>query len=1246
MATTSNSYAEKVFAEHPIALWSLDEQIDYASLINEDDRNMRNSWVFKNASDVTLTPSTVANSYATTDTWLPAFPASIFESYANQLIIPPTGDQLKATSPVLFQQSDIDDSKTFAIATYVFTFNRSVSINVGFEYLDATATTVRVTRQVDLLSISEWQFVSESYEFPDVFSDFKLVFEVIYNSAPTGYYVLLHGISTGQWSENFNVESLGVNVSTLPSTLAVSGSGVGAKTYGLQDVRGYYMANGSILCASNAGMPMVYGAENSTRITPNVNGEPSLILPGYGFMNDEGQYSDITLEMWLRIQSSAIEPKRIFGPVGSTDGLYVNDAFVILKIGKYNSSYYVGEWDRPMLVAIRLSSTVASLIINGEEVITLELDPTQINFPSKLNELSKDQNWLGFYAYDDVPAIEIDCVGIYSYAVPSIVEKRRWIYGQGVETSENTPGSNLGTTVSMDYAFSNYAKNYLYPDIGKWKQGVIENLIVDGSTISLPQYQLPTLHFDNKTTDQWYTDNAGISGVFGTYMSLRPNSGWSTTNGYMLYSNLNLIQQDLKAFYGLFESDAANASKQILFLLENESTAESLEITIQGSTVAYTFYYQTLSGSETIINSEVLYTDSLHTPGDFLFTGMDISKFANNFGGRVARFLGTKQQLKLYIGGNKDLTKTFSGNIYRIGFCTARNLEKISVLFADTGLSVGYNALDASQVYDAGNNYFLNDPQHDHWELYLDGGEDYFGNLNTAFEDVIDGGGVYSLIVSTILDHVASYTLIPKIYMENFILDIAVNSYWQDYVPMSYFSKYVKSGIYNSDGSINTYQDLDFIQFNIDYPQINKFLAQSFDTTNSIVRTFVSFQNLKDDAAVSTKRFTKTLLTPKNGVVTPGSDWQIINADGSVDYIKYEVVNDTIIYPPPATDTIGFKNLGLVLHIEIISNGITENPVKIRSLQLASQALDGADENPVGTKFGTNVYPYKKSSEFYDYKTRNPYSLYKGSTPYFYLTATSGMRLKGFYDGDIERGISIPVNRNTSSFFKVAAWQLAIRYEDDVFPERVTELFEIYAKSSKLEALGEDYIRHIKFYVVPDNALRHRGRIYAIDADTGLQQSDILFHINGKSVMNPMIDTRTWSVLSISFESPVDFSGYEGSFNVTGPITFDNVSYYQSSEAEEASRSVYRKWADVKITDNLDKDWAYWKGLESGTYTWRNILIISSEGFRGIDTKSIYKKYTGTDRIIIDTSSQFRLNNYRYTTYKDITWQSKIVTST
>jgi hypothetical protein len=954
--------------------------------------------------------------------------------------------------------------------------------------------------------------------------------------------------------------------------------------------------------------------------------------------------------MWLKIQSSSTTPKRIIGPVGSTDGLYVNDSFLVLKVGKYNSSYYVGEWDRPMLVAIRLSSTVASLVINGEEVITVTIDPLQVEFPEKLNEEGKDQDWIGFYAHEDVPVIELDCVGIYPYEVPAIVEKRRWIYGQGVESSETISGSSLGTTVSVDYTFAKYAKNYIYPDIGRWNQGIAENIVTDNLTLSLPQYTLPSIVFNNKTIDEWYEDNNNLSSIFGTYTSLKPNSEWEDTEGYILFSNLNVLQQDLKAFYGLFESNESVSTKQTLFFIENETTAESLEISLQGATTSYVYSYLSSVSGQTETVSEIIHQDTTHVPGDFLFAGLDINRFSQNFGGRVSNFLGSKQQLKFYVGGSRLFTNTFAGSIYRVGFCTARNLEKISNVFSSTGLPAGFNAFDAQFVADGGNSIFTNDnPSLNlyNWDRYWDGGDEYFGNSSSVFEQEIDGGNVYSLLVSNILSHVASYTLVPKIYLENFMLDVAVNSYWQDYVPLSYFSKYINSGTQNSDGTINSYQDLDFIQFNIDYPQIHKFLANSFDTTNSLVRTFVSFQNLKDDAAISVKRFNKIVLAPKNGVVTPDDNWQIIDDDGMISYTKYEVVNDTIIYPP---SNASFKNISIVLHIELISNGIIENPVRIRSLQLASQVLDGAEPTPIGTKFGTSVFPYRKSSEFYDYKSRNPYSIYKGSTPYFYLTSTSGLRLRGFYEGDFDRGIEIPINNNVSSFFKIAAWQLLLRYDDETFPQNVTEIFEISAKSQILENSGEDFIRQIKFYMVPDDSQQRRGRIYAIDANTGLQQSDITFYINGKKVLNPVIEAGAWKALSISFSTPLDFSGYPGAFRVTGPIIFNNVSYYQSSEADEAARSVFRKWADVKITDNDDKTWNYWKTLDADpdtagtqTYTWRNLLVISAEGFAGFDPKSVFKKYTGTDRIVVDTDSQFRLNRYQYVVYKDISWQSTVV---
>ena len=49
MTTPSNSYAEKVYAEHPIALWSLDDPVDYVSLITEDGKTEPDmEWDFTN----------------------------------------------------------------------------------------------------------------------------------------------------------------------------------------------------------------------------------------------------------------------------------------------------------------------------------------------------------------------------------------------------------------------------------------------------------------------------------------------------------------------------------------------------------------------------------------------------------------------------------------------------------------------------------------------------------------------------------------------------------------------------------------------------------------------------------------------------------------------------------------------------------------------------------------------------------------------------------------------------------------------------------------------------------------------------------------------------------------------------------------------------------------------------------------------------------------------------------------------
>ena len=1119
MTTISNLYAEKVFAEHPIGLWSLDDQVDYVSLISEANRDI-STWTLTDSNDDIITGAVEV--FEPGDVVPSGYPALVFEnSVLNKITVPDivSGEEtVSMLSPALVDFINVNEFKdSFSISTYIFPFAKRFDVTIGYEYT-GTSGVVRNTKTFYISDIQQWAFVTSMFQLPESFEDMKLVFEVTY-SGPTGqgsedsYFFLMHGLTFGQWSEQFHVDSLGVipfdiNAQRDSDSLELISlenlTGVKAEAYGLQNKSGYYISNNNTLCAINSGLPLVYGASNSTRVTENTSGNPSLIIPGMGFMNNDGRYKELTLEMWIKIQSSATTPKRIVGPVGSVDGLYVNDAFLSLRIGSAFGSYYVGEWDRPMLMSIRISGDSASLTINGEEVISLAIDNAVIDFPDRFSVVgldTYDSDWIGFYAHQDVPNIDIDCVGIYPYIVPNVLEKRRLVYGQGVEIPENIGGSDIGTSVVVDYTFANYAKNYIYPDIGRWAQGVNENLTIENTQISVPEYPLPTITFNNKTFDEWLASSANYETIYGTAMNMRPESSWSTTQGYMLFPNLGILDQDAKAFYGLFESDQSVTTKQTLFVVENQVTGESLEITLDENVVDYTFNYRELDGTTT---SESVYTDSTHVPGGFLFVGLDIEKFANYKGGRILQFFGTKQELKFYVAGNKNFTNTFLGNIFRVGFCTARNLQKISTVFTSAGVAVGYNAIDMEGALDAGNSFFGNGYSSDtapnaqlidlftgdvwynttdskyyvydedlaqgtwvvqdiipstYWAYLADGGDSYFGNLNTTFDQIADGGGVYSLLVDKILSHVASYTLLSKMFLENFIVDVAVNGYWQDYIPLSYFGKYV------DDGNGDKYHDLDFIQFNVSYPQINKFLGNRYDTSDSIIKTYVSFQYLKTASTVNTTYFTKVERARKDGVVEPGADWE---------RTQYEVVNDMVIYAPQNAD---YSTLSLVVHIEVFSNGAKENPVKIQSLQLSSQALNAFVGNPVGTRYGLNVYPYRKTGEYFDYKGRNPFTIYKGSTPYLYLTSNSGLRLRGS-DKTLGHGISIPINKNKSSFYKASAFQMVVRFEDELFPAAITEAFE-------LQAYGKEVDKSIKFYLKPDTSNLERARLFAINGDTG-----------------------------------------------------------------------------------------------------------------------------------------------------------------
>jgi hypothetical protein len=1226
--TTSNLYAEKVYSEHPIALYPLDEKIDYISLILDSNRNI-SGWTLVNATC----------SSATSDQSWPVSPLGLVTS---KLLFSSTSASVQSQN-----LSISNNLGSLSVGAYFYT-EKPVNIQININYISQGQS---VTSSSDVFNITEtyrWLFISQLFkDLPKDIPNFSISFS--FSSTISNSSIHISGITAGQKAEQFNTESLGVSVTQL-SDIYTTGSGVGISKYGEKEVYGYCLADDGILAATNFGVPMAFGSYNSTIIIPRITeGEPSLIIPGEKFFNIDGLFKQLTLEFWIKIQAFAVNPRRIVGPVSSNDGIYVHDNFISLKVGSNTGTYFIREWDRPMLMAITISHDLATLIINGETVIRLEILSDSIVLPQSTKN-NKDQDWIGFYAYSDVPVIEIDCIGIYPYVVPNVVEKRRWVYGQGVDSKIGSYGVGSSETVSIDYSVSKYPKNYIYPDIGKWQQGIKENLVISNNQIENPKYDLPDIVFSNKTTKAWEFDNEAAnfldSPFDSNYISLKPNYTWTNTAGYVLFKTLKPIDQDVRAFYIVFSPNKINANKEILFKLKDETSQNSFTVyaknnaDISSTTISYSFIYN---------NVESLFdTAYILEPGDVVSFGIDIPRIikSNVFSSdKLTSFFANKKNIQLYLGGSSDLNyqETFSGKFYSVGFSTERNYEKISQFFNLNGIhfesttrsneyldggspndskwnhTVDSQVIDASNLnsnidylYDASGSeeiYFEPKDAGDgpslttSWGETLDAGNTIFSNVETLFDFFFDGGAFFGSNVQILASHVASYTLMPKMFLNNLSLQIFSNGYWQDHVPLSYFTKKIDTGVL----------DLDFLQFNIGYSNIAKYMNLSIGEDKQVVKTYVSFQHTRDLPKILPSSYTVDTSSILTGVLNVGQDWE---------NIKYQITDDTIIYPPNED----FNSISIVLHIETESGGPIINPFKIRNLELSAQVLNQNSETSIGTKYHVDIYPYNKTSS----KNKNPYTIYKRSTPQMYLTSNSGVALKNFNTTD-NRGISLKINKSLESVYKINSLQMSIKWQDYNFMEK--DLFEI-------KTIDSNSVEHskLKISIKPDTNTK-RGILSA----TGDLSSGISFYINGNLCYTPVIDSNTWSVLSIVFNPFADFSGISGQLNIIGPILVNNISYVQIPSAYNVKEYVYNKWG--QIFDQTNENWAYWTTAGTGinTGTWNNVLILSDAKDKNILTgKDMFEIYTGTNSSVVGDGSTLKIESDKYTFYTDVSWTTNI----
>jgi len=767
MTIQSNLYVEKVISEHPIAVWMLNEQLDFISLLTETNRQ------FYNAAQWTLTGATGSLESS------PPGTVPFSNSVTTKLTGSDSVSQITAINVPAFPSGSLSTTlKNFAISgnLYIGSAN-GTSYSYGYQYvstIDSLTYTVQETNTIYNTDFNNWVSFSGNFDLPVSATNIKMILKI--NVTPGGgannYNFYVNGFNLSQWSENFNKTSMGISTSpisasiNLPSTLNT----VSAACYGSTSKLAYYLTGTNEMYAKNFGIPLVFGSSNVTKLYPNVISSinyPSLIFPGYGFLNEKGRHNEYTAEMWLSINTDAPVARKIFGSIASNDGLYVEGGFLTFVFNKQFKSHYVGEWFRPMLIHIRYVRDNITVLVNGEEVINISFIESSVSLPLEYVS-GKSQDWLGFYAYSDVPHLSIDSFAIYSYPVPNEIAKRRFVWGQGVTAPELENSSLNATTAFADYAYANSTVNYHYPDFANWKQGYFNNVVANSNTLELPNYKLPTFNFipvnisatyssggapsattfvisasnsaiavGQEVVGTGFAKNTYVTNVATTTITVSPaiTSQVSGTITFVpptktiqnWYDDMQTAQSALATKYFTFRPGPASWNSQNCYIkfdnfaILNDQTesfygifessgSASNEILFKITNRFSSDYLQasinntTLTYSATI--SGVTYPLGTKTivANQKFASGINITKFnLQNIPG-VNSFFSNQNNLSISIGG--IVGNTFTGKLYSFGFESGYNNRKISSHYNSLGL-FSETLSSANALYDHRSSYDL-----------------------------------------------------------------------------------------------------------------------------------------------------------------------------------------------------------------------------------------------------------------------------------------------------------------------------------------------------------------------------------------------------------------------------------------------------------------------------------------------------------------------------------------------------------
>ena len=1220
MVTNSNLYAEKIFSEHPLALWPLDDNITFLQLFSDSRQDLGNQ------ANWTLTDLTETEVSDYSDTPFPSSNSSSFTKSSSA-----TNSSTIASSFTLNSSADFSNSRgTACFSTHVHAvsvFIKSFEIGViydGVEYFS----------EYKLKSASSWQKISHTFDLP-LNSNITFFIRTIYLDLPVPLFEFktqFNGVSLGQWSENYSNINSGFNEQDFPDNLhhlltsASAYTSVTLDSYGTNtEMNGYYLIKNNKIFAENFGIPMVFGSNHTTRVVEAPDNNPSIIFPGSGFLNDSGKYNNYTLEAWVRMDNVSANPIRIIGPVQSNDGIYVEEGFITIKIGYYSKSYFVGKWYRPMLIHFKYSETEAVLLINGEQVITMPFDLNSVTLLDKYSPELLDQDWIGVYGSSLIYPFEIDCISITPYLLPLEIAKRRFVYGQGVAEINNSTEILSTKSTFFDYSFSGYSTNVLYPDLTSWRSGYANNLDTTSTYMTTPDYDLPEIQLKRNSklilTDKWFEENKNVNDndlEDYAYFLMKPfseNIAASATfseveqdifnsDPTIYYDSLKVISDRLSSICGVFKSPVTQTSNQKIIVFKNKTNNEQIDVTL--SLGSLTYNHTSSSGTSTVLKTETIQAN------EYFVAGVSLDEIQSKKHSVIGNFFSSLEAISLNVGGYFE--SSFLGKIFGIHFNNQFFFEK-----------------DLSAFFENG---FIN--------------------------QVSESQNVYERLI----DYTANYSLIP-IEEENVVtLDIGVAGYWEDIQPLSFFGKYIT----NSQNEL--YYDLDMLQFNIDSPKrrmdqhryvklppgpkaitygdFEKIYKYNEDISNVVlggyeiygetkmdgeiidanIISYISFQKYTDAGKKPYKDFTNTATLSSNNVVS----FDISEYENT----RYPVVDNTIIFPPKLPD---FKEYYLGIHLELTVRGINKKKMSLKRMEVSSLAFDDQSPYEIGTKYANSVFPFSREKYLFNYKEKNPITIYKDSSPYLYLTEYSGI-YANIFDSDYVRGAIVPINKTKEDEYYVNGFQFWSRSPLKIFPTTPFVIAKIKTETSDVD-----------LYLEPLDG-GNRAFLKSYDYSTGEELQDLQFYQDGEKVNYPVLYPRQWSSVTLGFLNPITCDNFTGRLELYSGLVFNNIIEYKFANfLLNTSKRIEKKWFQVYINDSADpaeiNSWqdAYDGEVGSSGASWKGSTYKSVPDQRTIDGEYEYNSQLGISVSVTDDISSLSVYSNGSDVFTDVKWKTFEVSS-